>query len=162
MLGIDKKGWEGIHTIFCILFLVSAFIHLALNWKSLLHYMFRKKTERRGFPRELAAVALLVFIVFTLVFLQIPPTSKVMEWRNVIKDGSLLVEIQPPEPYFERRSLKEISDFLGVSIDYILRILNTQGIKVTVSDDSLEKIADQNNLTPQNLFGLILQGIPDP
>ena len=127
-----------------------------------MHHIFLRSGVKRGFRYELAAAAGLVVIIFTVALLQIPPASKVMEWRSSIKDGSFLIEIPPPVPDFEKRSLKEISDFLGISVDYILRILNAKGVKSAVPDDSLEKIADQNNLSPQNLFNLILQGIPDP
>jgi len=162
ILGINKKGWEGIHTVFCILFLVVASIHLVLNWKPLLHYITRKRALRRGFHRELAAAAALVVLIFTIAVLQIPPASNIMDWRSAIKDGSLLVDIHPPEPDFEKRSLREISNFLGVSVDYVLRILYTKGIKFAAPDDSLQKVAGQNNRSPQNLFNIILQGIPDP
>lgn len=162
ILGIDKKGWEGIHIVFCILFLVIASIHLVLNWKPLLHYITLKKAQRRGFHRELAAAAGLVVVVFALAVFQVPPASQFMEWRSIIKDGMMVIKVQPPVPDFEKRSLREISDFFGVSVDYVLRILNVKGIKSAAPEDSLEKIADQNNLSPQNLFGLILQGIPDP
>ncbi len=162
ILGIDKKGWEGIHTVFCVLFLVIAAIHLVLNWKPLLHYLSGRIAVKRGFRFEPAAAAALVLLVFIIAVLQLPPASNLMEWRSNIKDGTIVVKVQPPVPDFEKRTLKEISDFLGVSVDYILRILNVKGIKAAASDDSLEKIANQNNLSPQNLFGLILQGIPDP
>jgi signal transduction histidine kinase len=162
ILGVDKKGWEGIHIIFCILFLVIASIHLSLNWKALLHYISRRRILKKGFHRELAAAAALIVLIFTFAVLQIPPANKIMNWRSAIKDGSLLVEIQPPLPDFEKRSLQEISDFLGVSVDFILRILDAKGIKSAAPNDSLQKVADQNNRSPQDLFSLILQGIPDP
>jgi len=162
ILGINKKSWEGIHTIFCILFLVVTSIHLVLNWKALLHYLSGKTARSRNFRRELAAAAGLIVVVFTFAVLQLPPASKFMEWRSIIKDGTMVVKVQPPVPDFEKRSLMEISEFLGVSVDYVLRILNVKGIKSAAPDDSLEEIADQNNLSPQNLFGLILKGIPDP
>ena len=162
ILGINKKGWEGIHTIFCVLFLAVTSIHIFFNWKPILHYLSRKISSKKGFHTELAAAAALVVLIFTIAVLQIPPASKILEWRSAIKDGSLMVEIQPPEPDFEKRSLREISDFLGVSVDYVLRILYTKGIKLAAPDDSLQKVADINNRSPQNLFNIILQGIPDP
>ena len=162
ILGIDKKGWEGIHTLFCILFLVIASIHLVLNWKPLLHYLSRRIAVKRSFRFELAAAAAMVLLVFGIAVLQLPPASNLMKWRSDIKDGSIVVKVQPPVPDFEKRSLREISNFLGVSVDYVLRILYTKGIKFAAPDDSLQKIADQNNRSPQNLFNIILQGIPDP
>lgn len=166
ILGIDKKGWEGIHTIFCIMSLVIVLIHVTFNRKALLRYLIERSGARsggnRGFRWELAAAAGLVLCVFVLAVLRIPPASKVMEWRDAIKDGALLIEFQVPEPYFEKRSLQEISEFLGISVDYIFKILSTDGIEASGPDDTLENISRQNNLSPQNVFGRIVQALPDP
>jgi len=110
----------------------------------------------------MAAAAGLVVLILTIAILQIPLASKILEWRSAIKDGSLMVEIQPPELDFEKRLLREISDFLGVLVDYVLRILYTKRIKFAAPDDSLQKVADINNRSHQNLFNIILKGIPDP
>ena len=162
LLGINKKGWEGVHTFFCITFLLAAAVHLAFNWKLILRYLSGGIDTNRRIRRELIAAAGLVIIVLALAILRIPPASKVMEWRSAIKNGTVVIQIQAPEPDFEKRSLKEISAFLGVSIDQISRILKAEGMAVMSPDDSLEKIARQNRMSPQNLYGFILKGIPDP
>jgi magnesium-transporting ATPase (P-type) len=162
ILGLDKNGWEGVHTLFCITFFLASSAHLALNWKPLLRYLSGGIDKSRGIRRELVVAVGLVIAVLTLAILRIPPASKIMEWRSAIKHGSVVIQIQAPEPNFEKSSLKKISAFLGVSIDHILKILKAEGMAVTAPDDSLEKIARQNRISPQNLYGLILRGIPDP
>jgi len=162
MLGINKKGWEGVHTLFCITFLLAAAVHLAFNWKHLLCYLSGGIYRNRGRIKELVAAAGLVITVLALAILRIPPASKVMQWRTAIKEGTVVIKIQPPESNFSKRSLKEILPFLGVSIDQISKILKAEGIVVTSFDESLEKIARQNRMSPQNLYGLILKGIPGP
>lgn len=162
MLGINKKGWEGVHTFFCITFLLAVAVHLVFNWKPIVCYLSGGIDTNRGIRRELVAAVGLVIIVLALAILRIPPASKIMEWRSAIKNGTAVVEIQAPEPDFEKRSLKEISAFLGISTDQISRILKTEGMVVMSPDDSLEKIARQNRLSPQRLYGLILESIPDP
>jgi len=162
MLGLNKKGWEGVHTLFCITFLLMVAVHLAFNWRPLLRYLSGAIDRNRGIRKELVAAAGLVIIVLVFAILRIPPASKVMEWRSAIKNGTVVVHIQAPEPNFEKRSLKEISAFLGISTDQISRILRAEGMAVPSPDDSLEKIARQNRMSPQNLYGLILKGIPDP
>ena len=162
MLGLDKKGWEGVHTLFCITFLLATAAHLALNWKPLLRYLSGGIDKSRGIRMEMVVALGLVIAVLTLAILRIPPASKIMEWRSAIKNGSVVIQIQAPESDFEKSSLKEISAFLGVSIDQILKILKAEGMAVPAPNDSLEKIARQNRISPQNLYGLILRGIPDP
>lgn len=162
MLGINKKGWEGVHTLFCITFLLVAALHLALNWKPLLRYLSSGIYRNQGSRKELVAAAGLVITVLALAILRIPPASKIMEWRSTIKEGTVVIKIQPPESNFEKRSPKEISAFLGVSTDQISRILKAERMVVTSLDESLENIARQNRMSPQNLYQLILKGIPDP
>jgi len=160
MLGLDKKGWEGVHTFFCLAFVMAAVLHLTLNLKSLLRYLSPGIDKNRRIRRELVAAVGLVTIILVLAVSRVPPASIVMDWRSAIKDGSVFVRIQPPESSFEKRSLKEISAYLGVSLDQITGFLKKEGVKILGPDDSLEKIARQNRTSPQNLYALILSGIP--
>jgi hypothetical protein len=160
MLGLDKKGWEGVHTIFCLTFAMAVLLHLLLNLKSLLRYLSPGIDRNRRIRRELVAAVGLVTIVLVLAVSRVPPASMVMDWRSAIKDGSVVVRIQPPEPNFEKRSLKEISAYLGVPVDQITGILKKKGVKISRPGDSLEKVARQNRTSPQNLYALILSSIP--
>lgn len=160
MLGLDKEGWEGIHTFFCLTFVMAAVLHLVLNLKSLLRYFFPAMDRNRRIRRELVAAVGLVTTILVLAVLRVPPVYMVMEWRSAIKKGSAVVRIQPPAPSFEKRSLKEISVYFGVSLDQITGFLKKEGVKITKPDDSLEKIAQQNRTSPQNLYILILSSIP--
>jgi hypothetical protein len=160
LLGLDKKGWEGIHTFFCLAFVTAVVLHLVLNFKPVLRYLSPETTGNRRIRWELVAAFGLVTTVLVIAVLRVPPASMVMDWRSAIKNGSVVVRIQPPEPDFEKRSLKEISDYLGISLDQITRFLKRHGIKIPRPAESLEKIARQNRMSPQNLYHLILSGIP--
>ena len=160
MLGLDKKGWEGVHTFFCLTFVMVAVLHLVLNLKSLLRYLSPGMDRNRRIRGELVAAVGLVTTILVLAVLRVPPASMVMDWRSAIKNGSVVVRIQPPETNFEKRSLKEISAYLGVSLDQITGYLKKEGVKVPKPEDSLEKIARQNRTSPQNLYILILSSIP--
>ena len=160
MLGLDKKGWEGVHTFFCIVFIMTAVLHLVLNFKAFLRYLASGMTGNQRNRRELIAAVGLVGIVMVIAILRVPPASVLMDWRSDIKDGSVAVRIQPPEPDFEKRSLEQISAYLGVSVDQVAIGLRKEGIKILKADDSLEEIARQNRTSPQKLYGLIISSIP--
>jgi hypothetical protein len=160
ILGLDKKGWEGVHAIFVLTFVLVTVLHLVLNLKSLLRYLSPAMDKNRRIHRELIAAAALVTAFLAIAVLRLPPASMLMNLRSVIKDGSVVVRIQPPEPDFEKRSLKEISVHLGVSLDQITTFLEKAGVKIPGPDDSLETIARQNRTSPQNLYVLILSGLP--
>ena len=160
MLGLDKKGWEGVHTFFCLAFFTAVALHLVLNLKPLLRYLSPGIDRNRRIHRELVAAVCLITSILVIAVLRVPPASLVMDWRGAIKNGSAVVRIQPPEPDFEKYSLKEISAYFGVSLDRITEFFKRQGIKIQKPDDSLEKIAWQNKTSPQNLYELILSSIP--
>lgn len=84
----------------------------------------------------------------------------VMDWRSDIKNGSVVVRIQSPEPDFEKLPLEEISAYLGVSVDQIAIGLKEEGIKILRHVDSLEKIAVHNRTSPQKLYSLIISSLP--
>jgi hypothetical protein len=160
MLGLDKKGWEGVHTFFCLVFFMTVGLHLVLNLNAFLRYLASGITGNRKNHRELIAAVGLVGLVLVMAVLRVPPASLVMDWRSDIKNGSVAVRIQSPEPDFEKRSLEQISAYLDVSVDQVARGLRKEGIKILKTDESLEEIARQNRTSPQKLYGLIISSIP--
>jgi hypothetical protein len=160
MLGLDKKGWEGVHTFFCLAFVLAAAAHLVLNLRTFLRYLCLKMEKTRRNPRELMAAASLVTTVLIVAALRIPPASTVMDLRSDIKNGSAVIQIQPPAPGFENRSLKEISAFLGVSVEKINIILKENGIEIPGPEQSLTEVAERNRTSPQRLYALILHSLP--
>jgi len=157
LMGLDKSGWEGFHTLFCIAFTVTAVIHLFLNIKALLRYIRRKAVKRLRLSRELSAALILVSAMVLTAVLRIPPLSKVMEWRATIKNGSRLVQTALPEADFEKKPLTEVAAFMGISIDTLVGTLFKQGLDIPSPGLSLQDIARHNGLSPQNLYGRILQ-----
>jgi len=157
VLGLDKSGWEGVHTLFCITFMVTAVIHLFWNGKALIRYIRSKTARRFRLRRELPAALLLVSGVLLVAVLRTQPLTKMMEWRATIKHGSGLVQIPPPEADFEKRPLTEIAAYKHIPIERLLEALRKQGLDVPSGELSLQDIANHNRLSPQDLYGRILQ-----
>jgi len=157
LLGLNKSGWEGVHTLFCITFMVTAVTHLIWNWRALSLYIRKKAARSLRLRRELPAALLLVSGVLLVAVLRTQPLTKVMEWRATIKHGSNLVQIPPPEADFEKKPLTEIAAYKHIPIERLLEALRKQGLDVPSGELSLQDIANHNRLSPQDLYGRILQ-----
>jgi len=157
LLGLNKSGWEGVHTLFCITFMVTAVTHLIWNWRALSRYIRKKAARSLRLRRELPAALLLVSGVLLVAVLRTQPLTKVMEWRATIKHGSNLVQIPPPEADFEKRPLTEIAAYKHIPIELLLEALRKQGLDVPSAELSLLDIANHNRLSPQDLYSRILQ-----
>jgi hypothetical protein len=42
LLGLDKEEWAGVHTISCFMVAIFSVLHLLLNWKTLLRYLWNR------------------------------------------------------------------------------------------------------------------------
>lgn len=84
-LGLTKKSWEGIHTIFIFFFIIVIPFHLFFNWNALMYYLGKRKSEGFILRYELVvSLAIVLFILFAAIS-QWMPFWKLMEWRNEIK-----------------------------------------------------------------------------
>ena len=168
LIGLDKSGWEGVHTLFCITFVVTAVIHLFWNGKALARYIRIKTARRLHLRRELPAAFILVCGLLLIAVMKPLPFSKVMEWRATIKHGSRLMQIPLPEADFEKRPLTDVAAYMEISAEMLIVMLKAQGLDVPSPGSSLQDIARRNTMSPQNLYVRILkisqgkQNISDP
>ncbi len=82
ILGLTKTQWQGIHTVFALLFVVAVGIHTYLNWRVILSYLYDRVRGgvRRG--RELALACFAIVLVFGLTLGNLPPFSMVLDLGN--------------------------------------------------------------------------------
>jgi len=64
VLGLDKKAWGAIYTIFGYVLLIIVAIHLYFNWKIFLNVIWSKLRNALNLKRELTGAALLCLIIF--------------------------------------------------------------------------------------------------
>ncbi len=152
LLGINKQGWEGIHTFFSVLFIVSASIHVYFNWKVLISYLKDKISIGFRLKREFAAAAAITVLVLVLSIKQVEPFWKIMDWRASIKKGSNIVQIKPPLQDTDKMSLSEIAIVMNIPLSEVVRHIKEDGYSIRDTTITLQQLAELNNVSPEQLY----------
>jgi len=151
-LGMDKKGWESIHTLSIIVFLVFVIIHLFYNWKVLLYNLIRRKGQVSGAKEFITAFIVVGFVVISAI-LRLNPLWKVIDVRNSIKQGIYVIKVQPPVLDADEKTITEISAILNIHLDEMLKIITEKGYLCSDTSAKLGNVAKQNKVSPEQLFG---------
>lgn len=156
ILGIDKKGWEGIHTLLVIPFLIFAVGHIVLNARSILHYI--RTTAFRGWRAKIefgAALGLLA-LVFAAAAGRWQPLWKVIDFRSAIKDGRYSVATAPPVVNAEELTLSELEKLAGLPEGQALSRLGAAGMTGLHGGVTLDEIAAAHGMSPEKLYEIII------
>jgi hypothetical protein len=156
VLGVDKKGWEGIHTLFIILFIIFVILHLYFNWKPLLNYLRKKASESARAKVEFAASLLAVILLLVAAVNRWQPFWKVIDLRSAIKAGKYSVKLAPPVINAEELSLADLCAQINMPADEAMNKLGAAGFKVEDAKITLAKLAKKHNASPENLFRIII------
>ena len=161
-LGLTKKGWEGVHTVISITFVVFAVIHVVLNAKVLWRYVTQKLDKRIKHQVELIASLSLVTIIFILALIQRRPVWGIMELRSKIKNGTHHIRVHPPELDFEGKTLDQVAGFLQVDVREVMEKLRLQGLEIESPKVTLQEISKRNKCAPQDVYAQIVNQLVDP
>ncbi|MDY0231493.1 MAG: hypothetical protein RBR88_03320, partial [Candidatus Saccharicenans sp.] len=102
------------------------------------------------------AVALLLAVGLLLTALwQVPPASWLTAGRASFKNHPAGLRLEMPYAGFEKQSLRRVAEYLGLSPASVMRELEARRLKGLDLENSLEDVARQNQLTPQELYLLI-------
>lgn len=151
-MNLDKSGWEAIHLIFCALFVLAGITHLVLNFKAIVIYLTTGIDKSRKNGLEMALAAVLVSALLLTAVWRVPPASWLTKGRSVFKNNPGAMKVERPFPDFEKQPLRKAAEHLGLEPEETIKRLEESGIKVESIDDSLEKIARENALTPQAIY----------
>jgi len=158
LLGFSKEGWQAIHTIFSLTFVVLSIFHLfSVNWKAFVSYLKTKSSKGFNKKKEFIFSTLAVLVFFFGTVFGIPPFQSVMDLGESATNSWEKTEERAPVPHAELLTLSELADQLKLkSVDEITRKLDSHKI---VYDDThtqtLQQIADANNSTPLEIYEII-------
>ena len=154
-LGLDKKGWEGVHTIFVGLLFVLGAVHVVLNRKALLSHLRSRAGRLFRAPLELAAAALLLALFLGAALYRWPPLWGLMDVRSDIKSGHYTVRTPPPAPEAEKLGLAEVCALAGVPYESALARLEGAGIRVDGPKTTLADLAKASGATPERIYEVL-------
>jgi hypothetical protein len=150
ILGVEKSGWESMHTVFSFLFMAFALLHmLKIHLFNLSSYFFNNRSGRK---RELygSLVITAVFLIGTLFYL--PPVDWIYQGGNALSDQwaeEVRVENESIEP---RQSLVEVGSAIGLDREELLNWKKQGGMGALSLEESLVDNAPRVGLTPYALY----------
>ena len=83
--GLNKGGWQAIHTVFSFLLLLVIVGHLYFNWRVLVHFFWSKIQNALNLKWELAVATVIILIVFMGTLWNVQPFKSVMTLRRDLK-----------------------------------------------------------------------------
>jgi hypothetical protein len=154
-LGLDKKSWEGIHTILVVGLLVFSSLHVAFNGKALIGYLRRKASNGLRAKAEFGAAFLMIALLLVGAVGRWAPFWKVMDARSAIKQGSLAVHVPPPSPDAADRDLSDLCGGIPVSLEEARSRLERAGYPVVDAAPTLTRLSKKYGVSPERLYRII-------
>ncbi len=156
--GLSKEGWQGVHIIFSLAFVILSVLHLFwINWKAFLSYMKSKKTK--GFQKkwELLSATLLILVFFLGTLYAVPPFKNVLDLGETLTASWEKVEERAPVPHAELLTLADLTEQLQMpSVDELTRKLDNHQIKYeNTGSQTLQEIAEANQSTPIEVYAIL-------
>lgn len=153
MLGpLDKEQWQALHTVFALLFVIAAALHLVFNWRVLLSYLRTRLHTGTSNRREFAAASAISALVLGLTLADVPPFATVMAVGEWAKNSWVSQETEPPVPHAEGLTLARLADVTGQPLDQVVRTLDRAGVRGATGEVTVGELAARNGLTPQQLY----------
>lgn len=87
ILGLDKGVWEALHTLFSYVAVIFAIIHLVVNWKILVNYLWDRTKHAYRLKREFIIAILLTLLISVGTIENWTPFSTVMDWGETLSNA---------------------------------------------------------------------------
>ena len=155
VLGLNKEAWAALHTATALLFLLAAFLHLYYNWTTFWSYFKMRFEKGFNLKREFAAALVICGLVLAGTVWGIPPVSYLADWNESIKNHWETASAQPPAAHAEEWTLSQMAENRGVPLDAMVARLKENGYAVSDPSQTIKSIAEENNVSPDALFGLM-------
>ena len=152
LLLLSKAQWQAVHTIVALAFLVAAGFHIYFNWKVLVAYLKSKLQAGIRMKRELAAASLTGAAILAVSITGMPPFGTVMDVGEDIKNSWSTTASEPPVPHAELMTVEKLSETVKIPTEKAVANLEKQGITVARPTMTVQQIADDNKLTPQQVY----------
>jgi len=147
--GLAKTEWIDIHINMGLLFLISMFLHIYYNWKTLISYLKNKAKQIKVFTPELCAALVLTVVFIIGTYFLVPPFSWMMSLNTYFKDTGAAKYGEPPYGHAELSSLKTFTQKMNLDLEKSMELLNQAGYRVEDSAVTLAAIARRYNISPQ-------------
>ncbi len=156
LLGLTKAGWQAVHTLTALLFMVGGLFHLLkFNWGAFKAYLRRSREAAAPFRWPVILGTLLFAATLAGTIAAVPPFSSVMELGELATNSWATPEEEPPVPHLELRTLEQLAAERGLPVSRLEAALEAHGLKEVRSGASLREIAEANGTTPRELWTIL-------
>jgi hypothetical protein len=152
LLLLNKAQWQAVHTIVALAFVVAASFHIYFNWRVLVAYVKSRLQAGIRMKRELAAASLTGAAILAVSIAGVPPFGTMMDVGEDIKNSWSTTSNEPPVPHAELMTVAKLSETVKIPAEKAMANLEKQGIKVAQPAMTVQQIADDNKLTPQQVY----------
>lgn len=150
--GLQKSGWQAVHTVFALLFVAAAAFHIYFNWRVILNYLRRKLGEGLNRGRELGVASAAGLAVLVLTIVGVPPFSTVMTVGETVKNSWSDPASEPPVPHAEEWTLAKFAETNKMAVDQVMQNLRQGGMAAPAADSTLQALASTYKVTPREVY----------
>jgi hypothetical protein len=158
---LDRHGWQAVHTVFALLFVLAGAFHLWFNWRTFWFYLRSKLAEGLLARRELALASVAVVAVAGLTLADLPPFGSIVDLGDRVKESWSTGGGEPPVPHAELLTLERLAATTQIPLDRVLANLDAAGVKGAGPGVTVAALASANGLTPQGVW-VKLKGREEP
>jgi hypothetical protein len=97
LLGLDRPAWQTLHLSFAVVFVVVGVIHLAYNWKGLLHYLRDRASHHITLKWEAVTALLVSLLLVGSAVLALPPASTLHDFNAYFRQTYWTGEVPATE-----------------------------------------------------------------
>jgi uncharacterized protein DUF4405 len=150
--GLTKEQWGVIHINIGVLFLLSLALHIYYNWKPIVLYLKNKAKQLKVFTTEFNVALVLILIWIVGTYAGIPPFSTIIKISDAFKASAAQKYGEPPYGHAELSSLKTFAKKMGIDLKTGIIQLKDKGYMVDDDTQTLKVIAENNGVSPQQIY----------
>jgi hypothetical protein len=156
LLGLGKEQWGDVHMMFGGIFIIAGIVHLYYNWKPFKKFLADRVKGRLQLKQEFVIAMAFSLVIIVMSVFHIPPVSWVFDLNQTLKESWVTSpELEPPFGHAEEVSLAGLSRRMNLDLQQGIKALKRAGFSFSGPQDSLEKIARANDVTPMEVYAII-------
>ena len=182
-LWLDKGQWEAQHTLFSYAAVIFGVVHIVLNWKVMLNYLWDRTRKAYALNRELIISLLLTALILVGTAAAWPPFGAIMDWGESLSNaweannpieheiviptapesgpntsGEATTLTLPISGGWGKYTVEELSEKLDVSVDDALARFQDYNIPVE-PDSRIKTLSTEYGYVPSEIVDILL-GLP--
>jgi len=152
LAALDRSGWQALHTVSALLFVLAGAFHLWFNWRAFWFYVRRRLAGGTRLRHELALAAAAVLAVAGLTLADLPPFGSLVGLGDRAKESWPAGGGEPPVPQAEPLTLERLAATTQIPLDGVLANLDAAGVTGARPQATTAAVASTNGLTPQRVW----------